>query len=270
MFKKLLIAAVAVTAGLVVLTKVTGVSLKTCCRDFCTSAKRMVPLDVRHQQLVGKIGEIDEEIKKNLSQLARMEVEVGTFEKQLQAKRDRQTQLRAEIDDMRKALETRTEKVSFHGRRYRTADLTGQLDMAVTTYAGLKEQIKLQEPILVEKNRALEAAKARIVAKKNAKEKLRLVATRIETQIEIIKMKQMQNGIRDIDDSIVGECNALVGEIEVALREADAKARLFSEFGYGEKSTLEKEGKSTEEVLKSAREALQDDDQGDRVAVEKK
>jgi chromosome segregation ATPase len=266
MFKKLLIAAVAVVAGLAVL----NLSLvRVWYREACSKAKSLVPPEVRLKQLNSEIDNIDKDIKKNISRLARMEVEVKMFEEQLDAKRDRQAHLRSDISEMRKSLETaRTEKVFYNGRKVDSSRLTSRLDMAVTEFTSLKEQVKVQEQLLGDKKRTLEAAHNRITEMKNEKEKLRLLATRLATHLELVKMKQLQNQEIAFDDSAISNAREIAKDVEIQLRTAEADMKLKSQFGYAEKSPLEKEGKSTEEVLKSAREALQDDARGDKVAAE--
>jgi len=266
MFKKLLIAAVAVVAGLAVL----NLSLvKVWYRDACCSAKRLVPPEVRLKQLNHEIDNIDRDIKKNISRLARMEVEVKMFEEQLDAKRDKQARLRSDIGDMQKSLVgARTERVSYHDRKVDSSRLTNQLEMAVTEFTSLKEQVKVQEQLLVDKKRTLEVAHSRITEMKNEKEKLRLLATRLATHLETVKMKQVRDQEIAFDDSAISNAREIAKDVEVQLRTIETDMKLKSQFGYAEQSPVEKEGKSTEEVLKSAREALQDDEQGDKVASE--
>jgi hypothetical protein len=268
MFKKLLIAAVAVVAGLAVLNHSL---VKVWYKEACSSAKKLVPPEVRLKQLNSEIDNIDKDIKKNISRLARMEVEFKMFEEQLDSKRERQAHLRSDIGEMQKSLEgARTEKVAYHGRRINSSRLTNQLEMNVTEFTSLKEQVKVQEQLLADKKRTLEVAHNRISEMKNEKEKLRLLATRLATHLELVKMKQIQNQEIAFDDSAISNAREIAKDVEVQLRTAEMNMKLKSQFGYAEKSPLEKEGKSTEEVLKSAREALQDEEQGDKFVSEKK
>ncbi len=266
MFKKLLIAAVAVVAGLAVLNHSL---VKVWYKEACCSANKLVPPEVRLKQLNHEIDNIDKDIKKNISRLARMEVDVKMFEEQLDAKRDKVAHLRSDIGDLRKSLEgARTEQVSFRGHKKSALRLTNQLEMSVAEFTSLKEQVKVQEQLLTDKKRTLEVAHNRITEMKNEKEKLRLLATRLATHLELVKMKQIQNQEVAFDDSAISNARSIAKDVETTLRVMETNSRLNSQFGYAEKPVLEKEGKSTEEVLKSAREALQDEEQGSKVAAE--
>jgi chromosome segregation ATPase len=266
MLKKILIAAVAVIAGLAVL----NLSLvKVWWKDACCSAKRMVPPEVRLKQLNHEIANIDSDIEKNLGRLARMEVDTKMFEDKLNEKRDRQAKLKADISDMQKSLDSRTEQVAYHGRKVDASRLTNKLDMAVVEYTGLKEQVKVEEQLLTDKKRTLEAAHNRITAMKNEKEKLKLVAVRLETHLQLVKTKQIQNQEIAFDESAISNANAIAKDVEVQLQEAEMKTKLLKQYGYAENTAIEPETKSREEVLKSARAALQEDEPSDRLAEKK-
>lgn len=271
MLKKMLIAAVAVVAGLAVLTGVTKISPKVWLEGCCRSARNMVPPETRLKQLNAEIDSIDKDIKKNLSKLARMEVEVQMLSEDLDGKRGQQVKLRAEINDLRKGLEAGVEKVSWHGRSVRPAEATRRLNMATTEFVSLKEHIKGREQLLVERNRTLDTAKNRITEMKNEKENLRLLAAKLGTQIELAKMKQMEARMVDIDDSAVSRAREHAKELEIYLRQIKEETRLSEEFGYSAPTALEKQDAQTrEEVLKAARQALQEEEEPAESIVEKK
>jgi len=271
MLKKILIAAVAVVVGLGVLAKVTNIPVKNMFGDCCTSVRHMVPPEMQLKQLNSEIDNIDKDIKKNLSRLARMEVEVKDQDARLDAKRTHQAKLRAEITDLQKGLEARTEKVAFRGHSYRPSELTRRLDMTVTEFTSLKENIKAEETLVVEKKRTLEAAHNRITEMKNEKEKLRLVAAKLANHLEVVKLNQMQSQVAiDFDDTSVKRCQQLAADIETRLKTADEEARLLKDYGYSNKNPVVENGKSREEVLKAAKKALDNDNDGDeKVTLDK-
>jgi chromosome segregation ATPase len=258
MLKKILIAAVAVVAGLVVLNHSSLV--KTYWNKMCHSAKRMVPPEVRLQQLNTEIANIDKDIKKNLSKLASMEVDVNMFEDKLKEDRKEQAHVRADIVDMRKALEVRGENVVFRKGPISATQLTDRLEMAVTKFTGLKERIKVQEELLANKKRTLEAAYSRISEMKNEKEKLRVLATKLETHLETVRLKQVQNQEITFDDSAISNAREIAKDVEIQLRTAEKAMELRAQFGYADKVPDEKPTKNRDEVLKSARQALEDDE----------
>ncbi|GEM_PF-4330734 len=267
MLKKLLIATVAVIAGLMVLTKVTNISLETWFGDCCRTARSWVPPEKRLQQLKADIENIDRDIDKNLSTLARMATEVDEFADNLARNRDRQAHLRADISDMQKALKDDAKKVVFRGRKCDADDLTCRLEMAVTEFNCLKEKVRVQERILTEKKKTLTAAKERITAMKNEQEKLRVLAVRLEHQLELVQMKQIRNQVTDFDDSSLSRAQQNAKAVETQLRQIEKEIELKKEFGRTDATTLETiKGKSREEVLHAAKAALQDENDTETIA----
>jgi chromosome segregation ATPase len=271
MLKKILIAVVAVTVGAVVLGKVTHVSWKTMLSECCRSVRNQVPPEYQLKELKTQIDNIDKDIDKNLSKLARMDVEVAMFADDLQAKRDRVAVLRNDIGDMQKSLKDQRERVVYRNHKVDADDLTRQLDMAVTEFTCKKEQVKTQETILAEKKKTLATAKHRISEMKNEKERLRLLAAKLESHLELVKIKQIQNQDIVFDDSAVSQARQTAKDVETRLREMEKLMEYKKQFGVAEKSQIEKEEtKSREEVLKAARAALQEDiEQPATVAVDK-
>lgn len=270
MFKKLLIAAVAVIAGLVVLTKVTKISPKVWLGDCCRTARRMVPPEVQLKQLKADIDNIDRDIDKNLATLARMAAEVDQFADNLAQERDRLAHLRADIRDMQKSLKEQTQWVVYRGRKTDADDLTRRLDMAVTEYTCLKEKVKVQNTIFAEKKNTLASAKKRITAMKNEQEKLRVLAVRLDHELELVKMKQIQNQVTDFDDSALSRAQQNAKDVEMRLREIEKLIQYKKEFGRTDTTQLETiQGKSREEVLHAAKEALRDDEAVQGVLLDK-
>ncbi len=270
MLKKLLIAVVAVIAGTAVLTKVTKISPTVWFGDCCRTARHMVPPEVQLKQLKADVENIDKDIDKNLGTLARMATEVDNFADSLARDRDRQAHLRTDIHDMQKSLKDQNERVNFRGRNTDADDLTRSLDMAVTEFTCLKEKVKTQEKILAEKKRTLTAAKARISEMKNEQEKLRLLAVRLEHQLELVKMKQIQNQVTDFDNSALSRAQQNAKDVETRLREIEKLIEYKKEFGRTDTTGLETEkSKSRAEVLDAAKAALRDDNATEEVAIDK-
>jgi chromosome segregation ATPase len=266
MFKKLLIAAVAVVAGLAVINHSL---VKVWWKDACHSVKRMVPPETQLKQLNAEIENIDRDIKKNISRLAAMEADVKAFENDLNGKRVRQARLRTEITALKNGLQADNQKVVFRDETYSPKQATQRLDMAVVEFTSLKEQVKVKEQLLDEKKRTLEVAHNRITEMKTEQERLRLVAVKLANHLELVRSQQIhnQNAI-DFDDSSIARCHEIAQDVEKRLVTWEEEAKLLKKYGYKNENTVVEKGKSRDAVLESARKALEDET-GDKVAVEK-
>jgi chromosome segregation ATPase len=273
MCKKLLLAAIAIVVGLSVVKHTQlGSLLQVWWKDARASVEKQIPPEVAIKQLGVEIDKIDKDIKKNLSNLAAQEVECQMLEERVAKLKADQTQLRADITAMERTLDgVRTERVSWQGVTYRTPELTRKLESAVTTFTAHKTELKAKEQLLADKKRTLEAAHQRVSAMRDQKGLLRVKMAQLETRVETLRLKQMQDKVVDLDDSQVGKCNDLAGKIEERLRKAEVEAKLQADYGYRTPSpVLDREPKSAEEVLRDARKALQEDEPGGQVAQEKK
>lgn len=257
MIKKLLIATVAIVAGLVVLTKVTKISPMVWFNGCCSSVHKMVPPEVQLRQLNKEIGSIDNDIRKNIGRVAVMEEEVNKFDRQVGAQRARLSDLKLDMTAMQKSLEDRSSRVAFHGSKVDASDLTRRLDRTVTEFTCLKEKNKIHEKVLEAKKQALETAHNRLTKMVNEKEKLTLLSARLAGHLEAVKMQQTGTSV-EFDDSAIGRCHQLAGEIESRLNAAETEVKLLEKYGYKHSSVVE-EGKSRDEVLKAARKALETD-----------
>jgi hypothetical protein len=272
MCKKLLIAAVALVVGLSVVKHTSlGSLLHVWWKDARASVEKQIPPEVRIKQLGVEIDKIDREIKKNLSVLAAKEVECQMLEEKVTAQRAGQTQLKADISAMEKLLDNpRTERVAFNGTTYRTPELARKLDSAVRMYTAHKVDLKGKEELLAKKKETLDQAHQYISKMRDEKERLRVDVARLETRVETLRLRQMEAKV-EFDESQVGKCNELAGKIEQELRKAEVEAKLHEDFGYRTRAQIfDREPKTTEEVLKSARQALQDEDAPEKVAAGQK
>jgi len=230
-----------------------------------------VPPEVQIKQLKSEIEQIDNDIQKNLGRLAKQENDYETLEKQVAAIRarqeDRKTDIRAMMGKL-KAAEG-TERISFNGRKVRPSELTRKLESTVSLYESKKEQLKGLENLLQSKKRTLEVSRQRIDEIYTQKEELSTLVAKLETQVEVLKLKQTESAVQ-LDDSHLGRCKELVSRIERRLGEEEKLVALQNEYGYNKKPhTFGKDTKPAADVLKDAEKALQDDEVPAKVAIDK-
>jgi translation initiation factor 2 beta subunit (eIF-2beta)/eIF-5 len=267
MIKKLLIAAVAVIAGMMVLTKVTKISPMVWLGDCCKSAQRMVPPEMQLKQLNKEIANIDKDIRKNISRVASMEEEVDNFEKNFKQQLARQNELKTDIAAMRKSLESNSKQFVFHGDKMAASELTRKLHRYTNEYVALKETNKVHEKVLEQKKRTLETAHDRLTKMQQERDRLILVSARLSGHIEALKAQQMTTPV-EFDDSAIARCHELANDIESRLNTAEREAKLLHKYGYSTGESAADETNSREEVLKAAAKALQDD-KNDAVVIDK-
>jgi chromosome segregation ATPase len=257
MFKKIAIAALAIGVGLLVLSRFSLV--RVLWNDSKNWVARQVPPEVKLKEIRHKVDRLDEEIKKNLSRLAKMEVETQGLEEEVVALKDRQQKLRSDIAAMNQKLDGTTSRVAFQGKEYRVSDLSRKLDMAVVDYKNVKERLKGKEALLAQKKESLEISHNRISSMRNRKEEYRTLLARLETQIEQVKQKQLECRV-EVDDSLFSDCDQMIADLQKQLKEKDKEAELQRKYGYASEVETPHDAKTPEEVRKSARAVLEEDE----------
>jgi chromosome segregation ATPase len=251
---------VAIGAGLFVVKHTTfGTWLQVRWHDGMAWFEKQVPPEDLIKQAKIEIGKIDAEIRRNIGHLAQQEADYRRLEKMVKDLDASQTQLKEDVTAMEKLLTgSKTELVAFNGATYRPSELTRKLDGALTLYTSRKAELKAREQLLGEKKLALEAAHQRIGAMRDRKEQLNVNVARLETSVQRLREKQTKTGIA-FDESQISKVNELISKLEDRVAKEESENKFLAEFGF-RKPADATEAKSTEEVLKAARKALEDGD----------
>ncbi len=271
MFKKMLLAAVAVVVGLSVVRHTQLGSLaKVWWRDARTQLERTVPPETQIKQLRVEIDAIDQEIAKNLSILAEREVAYGKLEQDVAALKQSQDQRRDDIRAMMKELDSKSERVTFNNRSMKKSDLSRSLDTTTSTYNSKKGELKSKEQLLEARKEAIETAHSIIGQMRDQKEEMLAIAANLETQIEKNRLQQLESRVA-IDTTHVDRCRALIAKIKERLDVAKKETELKEKYGIETFKTpaVEKDRKSTAEVIQAAQKALEENAASDKVASEK-
>jgi chromosome segregation ATPase len=256
MCRKIAIAVGAVLLGLVIVTYTSLPSLvHVKCNDVMSWMDRQVPIETKIKQLRLETDKIDNEIKANLGKLAKLEVETEKLEQNVVTLRNEQADRKKDISAMATKLETKTEQVSKKDLR----GLTDQLDLAVNNFQVKDAKLKSMEKLLEVKRQTLEAAHQKISAMKDQRDELRVTIAKLETRKELVDIKTQQSTI-EISDSRISHCRQLANDINTQLSEKEKLADLNVQYGFSGKAVIaEKDAKNAQEVLKSAKKVLSDD-----------
>jgi hypothetical protein len=264
MCKKLCIAVGAVIVGLLVIT-FTGIGtlMQVKWNETRNWMDRQVPPETQLKQLRVEIDKIDQDIQKNIKKVSAQEVEKDRLEANLAKLKDDQAALRVEITAMSKALDSNETPVVYNGRKMDKLLLASKLESKVADFERNKTEIKTREQLLVAKRQTLDLAHQRLREMKDQKEELRVLAAKLEARIEDVKLKQTTEGCPvSLDDSQVAKCRALADKLDRQLSEAEKEQEMLDRYGYNKATTRPShDEKTTDDVLKAAKKALQDDDE---------
>lgn len=266
MLKKLVIAAAAVVVGLVVLRWTDlGSLVQVWWKDAVTCCQRQIPPETRIKQLRMEIGKIDGDIKSAVDKLVTQEVAYDGLKKDVEKLKAAQKQRKEDMVALISALEQDNTRVSFKKESLTAEAGQNRLDTLRATFEIGKESLKAKEVLLKTKSEQLELANQRIHKIKDKKVELTTLVEKLEAQLELVRIKQMDNKI-EVNDSQVSKCEVLSERLKQMIGEEERRAEKYAEFGLttDAPSRTAKDQRSKAESLKAARAALAED--GDKVA----
>jgi chromosome segregation ATPase len=261
MCKKLIVAAVAILVGTAVVKNTSVGSLaQVWWRDAKQAVERQVPPEVQIKRLANEVSKIDADIKQNLSKLAQQEVDTQKLDDEVASLKDRQASLRAQIKDMTVALDANNaEFVSLGGKSMRSGSVARKLDLATATYQRHAGELKSKESVLAIKREALETAHTRIAEMTAKKEQLHTIVEDLEYQLQLVRLNATRTNAVELDDTQVNRCVQLANDIRERLKVQKVEAELNVKYGFTTPMPKVEESKSTADVLKAAKKALEDE-----------
>jgi len=261
MLKKLVIAAAAVVVGLVILKKTDlGSLMQVWWKDAVSCAKRQVPPETRIKQLKMEIGKIDEDIKTAVNNLVKQEVFHRDLKEQTEAVKGRVEGFKKDMVALIDVLEKDSTRVNFQNQDLSVESAQAKLDRIRADFAAAKENLKVKEQLLKTKGDQLELAEQRISKIKDKKVELTEQVARLESQLELLRLKQIDNRI-EVNDSQVSKCEALHDDLRKMIMEEEIRAEKFARYGLTPTAptTTKETQRSKAESIKAAKAALTED-----------
>jgi chromosome segregation ATPase len=257
MLKKLVIAAAAVVVGLVLLRTTTMGSLaQVWWKNAGNWVQRQVPPETKIEQLKLEVGKIDKDITKAINQLVVVEVGYEKLQQETENLKARQVQRKKDMTVLSEALEAGSKQVSLNSQTYNSDTAQRMLDRAVAEFRTGREALKVKEELLKNKQEQRDLADQRIKEIQGRKAELVELVGKLETQLELVKLKKTQSRI-EISDSQVSKCDRLAEDIKTLLAEETKRAEKYQRYGLVTSTApTVKEEKSRAESIKAAREVL--------------
>jgi len=232
MCKKAIFTTVAVALGLFVLSY-TKFGYKMCglaelaWNKAGTSVTKSVPLDWEISRIENEVTKLERDIKKNFDALAQEMVATENLKKNVETARTNLTTNEVKLKDMRVALDSKTQKISFDNRNYTKPELEGKFTREWNKFKVAQKEIDVREKQLSQKQEHIDALKAKIESIKNVREELRTEIADMKTELERVRTTQNKTKIQ-FDDSrlsrIQGDLADVKGRLDVMKKRAELEA----------------------------------------------
>jgi len=230
MFKKLLIAAVAVLVGLTVVTSPTwlGSLLRTKWKNCTTWARKQVPVETEIQRLRDEVARLSNVTRKHFSDLAEETVAVENLRKDVSTLEANLARQKKNILALKEDLATGEEFVKVGEGTYPKAQVKRQLSRDFEAYKVAEEHLKAKRDLLAAKEESLSAAREQLKAMQDQRETLRNELARLEAEYKKVRVAQTKSKFH-LDDSqlskVKADIEALKRRIEIDKETLDLEAK---------------------------------------------
>jgi chromosome segregation ATPase len=214
MFKKLLIAALAVFVGLSLLWGTRAGSYMrlnwTKAQDW---AQAQVPPETEIERLRMELTRLGKEDDRYFDQVAKQKLSVAKLAKKVAADKTALTRMEGEIRSMREALAEDAEFIVFNGSRYPRKDVQEQVREDVRQFLADEEAVKADEDHLKELQKTLSLNEQKLKELGLARKKMSAKISTLEKELAQERRIQSQNQLT-VDDSNYNRLNKEIDDLE--------------------------------------------------------
>jgi chromosome segregation ATPase len=184
MFKKLVVAALAVVAGLFILNSThLGGYVRTAIQKVRVAVKRQIPIEVQLEALRHEAAQLVPDMKEQVSALATKTVAVDrlrTQVKEIQASLDNK---KGELRVMKDDLKSGAKFISYHSVSYPRDVIHNKLVRDLASYTRCASELEAKKKLLRAEEEALEHAREQLESMRSAKEQVEIEIAQLEAEL---------------------------------------------------------------------------------------
>jgi len=257
MFKKLVVTAIAIGAGLFLLKSThLGGYAKTAWSKARQSVQGQIPIEFQLDTIRNEVAQLVPDMKEHISRIAAETVAVEGLREEvadIRVKLDGQKELvRAMTDELRNG---KNQHVAFKGHSYSADRFTEKVQIALLGAKQCSDNLKAKEQLLEAKERGLEAAKSQLGSMRTQKSTLEVQIAQLEAELKTMRLAQVKSEFQ-LDDSRLAHIKASIAEVKNRMKVIQKTAVLVGEFGDEFKGSDEPKVKSKAELVKEAQDFL--------------
>jgi chromosome segregation ATPase len=261
MCKKIGIAAIAVLAGLLVLN---NTKLGSYCGFAWKKAKdkfaQAVPLEVEIDRLRYELTQLEPEIKKNRSDLAREMVALGELREDI-AKNDNNLQKRyADLMAAKKEVDAGVQKVSYNGHKYDAKAAKELVANDWQSYTRAKEALQSRKKLAEAKEAQIAEARKQLAEWQSMREGLAAEIDTLEAEFKALQSAEERNNIR-VDNTRLNRLKDSMADVRRAIKVRQTAIELQGDTAQGASSPIKT--KAVEEAWKQ----MEDEEKSGKVAA---
>jgi chromosome segregation ATPase len=220
MFKKLVVASLAVLAGLMIWHKTSvGSYMNFAWKKAKATASNSVPLEWEIERLREEVANLVPDMKKQLSSIAEEKVaierlgkEITVAQTNLKEQEENIKQMRADLKNVKPDQTT----VSYGDRNYKVERVKEKLARDWQTFRLAEDNLKNKEQLLEARKASLDAALQKLAEMKTRKEQMEVEVAKLELKLKELRVVEARNKFH-VDDSQLSKCQQMLDDINARI-----------------------------------------------------
>jgi chromosome segregation ATPase len=257
MFKKLVVTAIAIGAGVFLLRSThLGGYARTAWAKARTTVQGQIPLEFQLESIRNEVAQLMPDMKRHISQVAAetvaiegLRTEVGTIRDSL----DKQKELVRQMSD--ELHHGKTQQVVFGNHKYSPERFQEKLALQLLGAKQCAENLKAKEQLLEAKEQGLEAAKLQLASMRTQKGTLEVQIAQLEAELKTVRLAECKSDFQ-LDDSRLTHIKSALADVRNQMQIIKVTHTMIGEFGDDLREAGEPKVKSKAELVKEVHEFL--------------
>jgi len=248
--KKFVAVAVLVALGIVTVAAVRSGWGRVVKDHIAGAFKSHVPPEIQLERVKILIKDLDKEIAKGWTPIAKREIQINDLKKDLETKTSKLEGFKAELQAGADALDKNVKRVSYNNKDYTPIELRRALSRDLILYKGLSREVESKTKLLAAWEKELQAMKANQDEMKNKKDELETQVAQIEADLKVLRLAETKSSMPVGDQSKLDDIKATLAELT---KENDIRLRvleLSAAHDRGENVSSTTKEDTTDELIK--------------------
>jgi chromosome segregation ATPase len=267
MFKKFLVTAVAIGAGVFLLRSThLGGYARTAWTKARTTVQGQIPLEFQLETIRNEVAQLVPDMKRSINHVATETVAIEGLREEVVAIRgslESQKELvRAMSEELRQG---KTQQVVFKDRKYSPDRFQEKLDRELQAARQCTANLKAKEQLLEAKEQGLETLKLQLTSMRTQKSTLEVQIAQLEAELKNLRLAECKSEYQ-LDDSRLSNIKAALADVRNQMKVIKVTHNLLGQFEGDLQNASEIKVKSKTELVKEVNEFL--GNEGDVVSAQ--
>src|SRR6266446_8777464 len=214
MCKKIVIATIAVVAGLFILNSThLGSYARTAIHKVKSAVKGQMKPEFVLDTARNEAAQLIPDMRKNISSVAAKDVAVQRLREEVAAIRTNLDRQKDTVRVMKDGLKSGAEVVTYNGRDVPRRKLSDRLARELAASQACAQQLAAKEALLESEEKALDGLREQLTSMKAVKEQIDIEISRLEAEVQTYRLAQQRTDSFQFDDSRLARIKGMLKDV---------------------------------------------------------